>query len=72
MRIWKTIATLTAVAACGATVAQAQGERKSPHETAKATIDGATITVEYGPSLDERPEDHGRAGALWQGLANRR
>ena len=55
MRIWKTITTLTAVAACVATVAQAQGERKSPQETAKATIDGATITVEYGrPSMKGR------------------
>ena len=72
MRIWKTITTLAAVAACVATVAQAQGERKSPHETAKATIDGANITVEYGRPVDERPEGHGRAGALRQGLADRR
>jgi hypothetical protein len=55
MRIWKTIATLTAIAACAATVAQAQEQRKSPHETVKATIDGATITVEYGrPSMKGR------------------
>jgi hypothetical protein len=51
MRIWNTIATLTAIAACAATVAQAQEQRKSPHETVKATIDGATITVEYGRPL---------------------
>jgi hypothetical protein len=55
MRIWKTIATLTAIAACAATVAQGQEQRKSPHETVKATIDGATITVEYGrPSMKGR------------------
>jgi hypothetical protein len=34
--------------------AQAQG-RKSPHETVKATVDGATITIEYG-----RPSMRGR------------
>jgi hypothetical protein len=51
MRIWRTIATLTAIAACAATVAQGQEQRKSPHETVKATIDGATITVEYGRPL---------------------
>jgi hypothetical protein len=55
MRIWKTVATLTAIAACAATVAQGQEQRKSPHETVKATIDGATITVEYGrPSMKGR------------------
>ena len=55
MRIWRTIATLTAIAACAATVAQGQEQRKSPHETVKATIDGATITVEYGrPSMKGR------------------
>jgi hypothetical protein len=55
MRIWKTIATLTAIAACAATAAQGQEQRKSPHETVKATIDGATITVEYGrPSMKGR------------------
>jgi hypothetical protein len=55
MRIWNTIATLTAIAACAATVAQGQEQRKSPHETVKATIDGATITVEYGrPSMKGR------------------
>ena len=55
MRIWKTIATLTAIAACAATVAQGQEQRKSPHETVKATIDGAIITVEYGrPSMKGR------------------
>jgi hypothetical protein len=51
MRIWKTVTTLTAIAACAATVAQGQEQRKSPHETVKATIDGATITVEYGRPL---------------------
>jgi Protein of unknown function (DUF2911) len=55
MRIWNTMVTLTAVAACAVTVAEAQGQRKSPHETVKATIDGATITVEYG-----RPAMKGR------------
>ena len=55
MRIWKTVATVTAIAACAATVAQGQEQRKSPHETVKATIDGATITVEYGrPSMKGR------------------
>jgi Protein of unknown function (DUF2911) len=55
MRIWKTVATLTAIAACAASVAQGQEQRKSPHETVKATIDGATITVEYGrPSMKGR------------------
>ena len=34
--------------------AQAQG-RKSPHESVKATVDGATITIEYG-----RPSMRGR------------
>ena len=34
--------------------AQAQG-RKSPHETVKATVDGAAITIEYG-----RPSMRGR------------
>jgi Protein of unknown function (DUF2911) len=42
------------VGAVAATPAQAQG-RKSPHETVKATIDGATITIEYG-----RPSMRGR------------
>jgi hypothetical protein len=55
MRRWKTIATLAVVAACGATIARAQEQRKSPHETAKATIDGANITIEYGrPSMKGR------------------
>jgi len=55
MRIWKTIVTVAALTACAVTVAQAQAQRKSPHETAKATIDGATITVEYGrPSMKGR------------------
>ena len=55
MRSWKTIATLAVVAACAAAIAQAQEQRKSPHETAKATIDGANITIEYGrPSMKGR------------------
>jgi hypothetical protein len=55
MRIWKAIATLAVVAACATTIARAQEQRKSPHETAKATIDGANITIEYGrPSMKGR------------------
>ena len=54
MRISKSIVTLAALVAGTMAVAQAQAP-KSPHETTKATIDGATITVEYG-----RPSVRGR------------
>jgi hypothetical protein len=54
MRIWKSFVSVAVVAACTIAVAQAQAP-KSPHETTKATIDGATITVEYG-----RPSVRGR------------
>jgi hypothetical protein len=53
MRTWKSVVTLAAIA-CAVSVAQAQAP-KSPHETTKATIDGATISVEYG-----RPSVRGR------------
>ena len=42
------------VGAAAVTPAEAQG-RKSPHETVKATIDGATVTIDYG-----RPSMRGR------------
>jgi hypothetical protein len=54
MRIWKSFVSVAVVAACTIAVVQAQAP-KSPHETTKATIDGATITVEYG-----RPSVRGR------------
>jgi hypothetical protein len=53
MRSWKMMVTLAAIAA--STGMSAQSDRKSPHETTKATVDGATITVEYG-----RPSVRGR------------
>ena len=56
MRTWTSMMTLTLVLAGTVAVAQAQTEaRKSPHETTKATIDGATVTIEYG-----RPSMRGR------------
>jgi len=56
MRIWNSITTLALVVAGTVAVAHAQTEaRKSPHETTKASIDGATISIEYG-----RPSVRGR------------
>jgi hypothetical protein len=54
MRFWKSVMSVTALVVGTIAVAQAQAP-KSPHETTKATIDGATITVEYG-----RPSVRGR------------
>jgi len=54
MRMSKTLAALSAILICACGIARAQAP-KSPHETTKATIEGATITVEYG-----RPSVRGR------------
>jgi hypothetical protein len=53
MRTWK-LAVTAATIACTIVVAHAQAP-KSPHETTKATIDGAAISVTYG-----RPSVRGR------------
>jgi hypothetical protein len=42
------IALAVAIAAAHLAVVFAQQPRKSPHETVKATIDGANISIEYG------------------------
>jgi hypothetical protein len=59
MRTWKLAVTVSTIA-CTIAVAHAQAP-KSPHETTKATIDGAAISVTYG-----RPSVRGRKimGAL--------
>src|SRR6187399_1420151 len=59
MRTWK-LAVMVSTIACTIAVAHAQAP-KSPHETTKATIDGAAISVTYG-----RPSVRGRKimGAL--------
>jgi hypothetical protein len=55
MRIAKVTLLVAALVAGTSTFALGQGQRKSPHETAKATIDGANISIEYG-----RPSMRGR------------
>jgi hypothetical protein len=57
MREWivRTVLPAMLVGAIGSGAVAAQQQRASPHETAKATVEGATITVDYG-----RPSMRGR------------
>ena len=63
MRVKRTVMALVAVVGLGAVAAvvYSQQQRASPHETTKATVDGATISIEYG-----RPYVKGRK--IWGGL----
>ena len=51
------------------TLAQPPG---SPHETVKATVAGADISIRVRAAVHARPQDHGRARAVRPGLAHRR
>jgi hypothetical protein len=55
MRFARLTLAVAALVAAVSTLAVAQAQRKSPHEAVKATIDGATITIDYG-----RPSMRGR------------
>jgi hypothetical protein len=52
---------------------EAQEPRKSPHETVKATIDGANISIEYGrPYMKGRKVEGGLIpyGSIWRAGAD--